>query len=187
MPDNTLACAIYPDGNIVRIVLLDNGRDLKRVVEYYERLDANTLYMRFMAPLKNVRDIIVSMASRGCRFLAAVDEKGVFLGVGELCPVRDGVSCEGALSVVPSRRKRGVGSLILMAMLCLCQSLGRGKLVGEVLVFNDVALRFFRRVGGVLTGVDDGIVRGFIPVEAGRALAEDVLAVRSVRARCGGC
>ena len=168
------------------VVLLLKEKEAERVVtDYYESLDPNTLYMRFMAIVKDPKIFVRSMVSMGCRFLTVL-VGGEIAGVGELCLVDSG-DCMAALSVKPGFRRRGLGSFLLFSMLCACRDMGGKRLMGEVLIINDVAIRFFRRVGGVLESVEDGVVRGYIPVEDGRSLVSLVLAEKGIRAKCGDC
>ena len=161
---------------------VDPKKDEHVIIDYYKGLDEGSLYMRFMAVVKDVKRLVDEMISRGCRFVS-VSVDGRVVGMGELC--RERGECWAALSINRAYRKRGLGSILLFGMLCLSKDWGCSRILGDVLVFNDVGLRFFRRMGGVVDVIEDSVVRGHIPVEQGIFSIGAFLADKGLVVNCG--
>jgi ribosomal-protein-alanine N-acetyltransferase len=92
------------------------------------------------------------LADRELRnYLVAVDEDGAVLGSGGLLTI-DGTAQILTVGVLPPARRRGIGRLLVRALVDIARGRGAGEVLLEVRVDNDAAISLYQGEGFELLG-----------------------------------
>ncbi|MBN1677367.1 MAG: GNAT family N-acetyltransferase [Candidatus Thermoplasmatota archaeon] len=131
------------DGKEIRVEQLSEGQ-LDALIEAQNRIfedyiiqirSSRQFFMDFLRSVGgDLREVIVSM-----------DGDQI---VGYVCPVIDGDEAWiGGLGVLPSHRRRGIGTRLMLAAEEKCRSKGVREVTLEVIEGNDLAKRFYEKLG----------------------------------------
>ncbi|MGC8969957.1 MAG: GNAT family N-acetyltransferase [Conexivisphaera sp.] len=166
-------------GTRYRFRLADRG-DSARIVKFYESMDPETIFMRFLSAYRNfeghVRGIFPPENPMGFVLLGEMED--VLVAEGE--SFMDGRRCAELAPVVhPSHRSRGLGSVTMALM--VVEAARRGAICIEVYYHleNTPMARIARSLGMRLSVVED-VMHGVVGAEDGVARALDVLRRRGV-------
>lgn len=131
------------------------ARDRERLADLVERMGPATRYQRFHAPNPHVDPAeLVHLAETDGRAhvtLAAVDPRdGSFAGIAQYAPTGDGRS-DVAFAVADDWQRRGVGTMLALALLRSAAANRRHRLIAMTLGENRAARALLRRLGGQAT------------------------------------
>ncbi len=100
------------------------------------------------------------LGDKGKRFFFVVQDGeivGYFcFGAPSYAPYKDYSLCLNALYLLPTARGKGIGRQIMGYVRSMCRDIGESGFYNACNVHNKPALRFYERMGGVLTHTDDG-------------------------------
>lgn len=163
-PDRYAHMAIYPyPSHLVKSMQLADGTNLViRPIrpedagieqEFVRHLSEEPRYFRFM---NNVQELSQAMLarftqidySREMALIAVTEEHGqeIELGVTRYTINPDGESCDFALVVADSMRGKGLGNLLMVALMDVARSKGLKLIQGEVLINNASMLKLMARL-----------------------------------------
>ncbi|HET9770311.1 MAG TPA: GNAT family N-acetyltransferase [Acidimicrobiia bacterium] len=175
---------LYPAVRSSELTLRDGTRALLRpvgpadrelIAEGFERLSPESRYRRFFAPLKalpgNLLDYLTSIDYVDHFAWGALvrDDGGGWLGVGVSRYVRldgDAKAAEAAVTVVDDWQGRGLGRILLDALVLEALANGITRFEGEVLVENLPMQELLRRTGARFQPEGDGVLRFSIDLPA---------------------
>jgi GNAT superfamily N-acetyltransferase len=145
--------------------------DRPRYGEFLAALDADDLYLRTMGrtarPDAARIDALLDLDGRSRLALAAVGPDGAILGVARAAVSAD-ASAEFALIVRSALKRRGLGTVLLRALLKRLGALGVERVVGHTFASNNALLGLARAAGFAIRPGDDAATRR---VERGLAAA----------------
>ena len=151
-----------------------HGDDRELLVEFYEKVSAESKYMRFFAPMPTLseRDIQrfthVDHRDR-VAFVLTVAEKMIAVGRFDKIPPKDGepAVAEVAFLVQDAHQGRGIAQLLLEHLAQAGRERGIAKFEAEVLPENHRMIQIFREAGyQVAGGYEDGVMRLVFPISA---------------------
>lgn len=150
--------------------------DRELLVAGFERLSPESRYRRFFAPLKQLSpallDYLMSMDYRDHFAWAALsaepgpDGRPVGAGVSRYIRLKDPEAAEMAVTVVDDWQGRGLGRILLEALVLEALENGITRLEGDVLVENRPMQELLRREGATFRPGDAGILRFSIDLPA---------------------
>jgi GNAT superfamily N-acetyltransferase len=123
----------------------------------FTRLSADSRHLRYGMPLVHPGSLLdwVALLGRGTHLaLGAWAGEGNLVGVARC--VRQGDSAEVAVTIVDDWQERGVGTLLLDALLCEARAHGLATLTASVIRENKRGVRLARRFGGRSAGYVPG-------------------------------
>jgi acetyltransferase len=161
----------YP-AHLVRSVTLADGASLViRPIapadaaieqEFVRNLSAESRYFRFMDALRELSPQMLSHFTqvdydRHMALVAVSGESGeTEVAVARYTVAPDDVSCEFAIVVADAWQQRGVGTLLMAALMDAARERKLKTMFGEVLASNHRMLQFVRRMGfRILRHADD--------------------------------
>jgi RimJ/RimL family protein N-acetyltransferase len=149
-------------------------RDL--LVAGFERLSPESRYRRFFAPVKHMSsamlDHLMSMDYRDHFAWAALsaepgpDGRPEGVGVSRYFRLKDPEAAEMAVTVVDDWQGRGLGRVLLDALVLEALENGIARLEGDVLVENGPMQDLLRREGATFRRGDPGVLRFSIDLPA---------------------
>jgi acetyltransferase len=133
--------------------------DAGALAEMVDRSDPDDVHLRFRGALRPTKaDLLLQLTQLDYdRHLALVleDARGAFLGVGRLvCDPRGGTA-EFALMVRSDRQRRGLGHILLRALLDYATARGLREVWGDVGYDNNRMLEVARSLGFDAQGTED--------------------------------
>jgi GNAT superfamily N-acetyltransferase len=138
-------------GTSVSIRLAD-ANDAEMLQSYVRELSATARYNRFLAAVRELPPVELASATgmnernRGTLIAEIAGHRPVM--VGELrYAISSNATCEFAISVADSWRRKRLGTLLLNRLLSALRATGVETLVGEVLRSNEAMLAFARNAG----------------------------------------
>ncbi len=139
--------------------------DKERVKGFFESLDQETIYMRFLHPVKDFTryvDTVFGPINRyGVVVLAEVG--GNVVGVGELL-AKDKTVGEVAVTVHPSYRRQGLGTKLTAYLAYAAHVRGVGRLEAYISSDNVAARRIAEKLGLKLQYTGMGVYRVLVNV-----------------------
>ena len=152
--------AVVKDGSTVRVRPIQPA-DARKLLDMWQRLSAETIRMRFFAARK--------MDERSMRYFTDLDYRNRFAFVAETGGRIVGVSrfdrldedptkAEFAVLVEDAHQGRGIGTVLLRALVQPAEDMGVQSFVGEVLRENSRMLRMMRDAGLAPVETDYGSV-----------------------------
>ena len=164
------------------------AQDRERLVEAFERLSPESRYRRFFAPLRTMAEPLLdyltaidyvdhfAWAALARRPGGASEPMGV--GVSRYIRLDDPTAAEVAVTVVDDWQGRGLGRILLDALVLEALQNGITRFEGDVLAENRPMQELLRRTGAVFRPEEPGILRFSIDLPArdealgGRPFAE---------------
>ena len=154
------------DGSVV-LVRPGGPGDRALLVEEFERLSPESRYRRFFAPLKTLPDRLLDVLTsidyvdHFAWAALARGEDGRFHGVGVSRYVRlpDPAAADAAVTVVDDWQGRGLGRVLLDALVLEALENGITRFEGEVLVDNLPMQALLRKTGARLRPEGAGVLR----------------------------
>lgn len=142
-----------PDGTTLTIrPIRPEDADIEQ--EFVRNMSAEAKYYRFMQTLEELTPEMLARFTqpdydRETALVAVIEESGkrIQLGVARYTVNPDNRSCEFALAVSDSRRKMGIGSHLMEALMESARTRGLKMIEGEVLTENQRMLSLMRRLG----------------------------------------
>jgi GNAT superfamily N-acetyltransferase len=148
------------------------------LVEAFERLSPESRYRRFFAPLKTMSgpllDHLTAVDSVDHFAWAALaadpqpDRRPVGVGVSRYVRLPDPAAAEMAVTVVDDWQGRGLGRVLLDALVLEALENGITRFEGDVLVENRPMQELLRRTGARFRPVGSGVLRFSIDLPAAR-------------------
>jgi acetyltransferase len=152
-----------PSFNDVDVVLRD-GRavhlrpmrcsDEGELMQFFERLDPETRYMRFMhvvrkPDVKRLHRVLAFIPERGTGIVATIpaDDGIDVVGGSSLMIGPDPASCEFAVTVTAAYARTGLGRTLMSALIAAAKARGLLEMEGFVLRANTAMLRLADRLG----------------------------------------
>lgn len=142
--------------------------DKSALLEGFERLSDESRYQRFLAPMER-------LTARQVRYLTEIDqvnhfawaagirdEEGEEIGVGVARYVRDPddpSSAETAVAVADDFQRRGIGTLLVEALLLVAGERKIRDVTAFMLAENAPAIRIFERLGSTIAPDSPGVLR----------------------------
>lgn len=141
--------------------------DKERLIRFYERLSAETIYTRFFSIIRYFDPYVERLLSnRGALVLVAEDaDSGEIVGIAELLLEKDG-RAEGGIVVLESLQGKGIGKRLAVAFRDVALENGVHLVYGYVMPDNVRALRLVKRLGGRILRHYPSLYYVEIPVEA---------------------
>ncbi len=145
------------------------------IAEGFERLSPESRYRRFFAPMKSLSgDLLdylttIDYVDHFAWGALVRDGDGGWLGVGVARYVRltgDPEAAEAAVTVVDDYQGRGLGRILLDALVLEALANGITRFEGEVLVDNRPMQELLRRTGARFRPEGDGVLRFSIDLPA---------------------
>jgi GNAT superfamily N-acetyltransferase len=167
--------------------------DREALLEGFGRLSPETRYQRFLAPMQRLteRQLGYLIAVDGVNHFAWVagtlEPDGSELGYGLARFVRlpdDPATAELAVVVADDAQGRGIGTLLVDALLVVAAARGIERLVGYLFAENAPMLRILERRGSRAVPEASGVLRVEIPLPAAVGLDE---ADRAALLEAAGC
>lgn len=160
-----------------RVILrpvIPTDRDL--LVEGFERLSPESRYRRFFAPMKHISppvlDYLTSIDYRDHFAWAALsaepgpDGRPLGVGVGRYIRLEDPETAEMAVTVVDDWQGRGLGRVLLDALVLEALENGITRLEGDVLAENRPMQELLRRAGATFRPGGPGVLRFSVDLPA---------------------
>jgi RimJ/RimL family protein N-acetyltransferase len=149
--------------------------DRALLADLFARMSPQSRYLRFHTPTPRLDESelarLIDVDGRTHVTLAAVDPRdGTFAGVAQYAPAGDG-SSDVAFAVADAWQRRGVGTMLALALLGHAAQQRRSRLVAVTLGENRAARALLRRIGFVITGRGGGQVDHALDLGAPAALA----------------
>jgi acetyltransferase len=141
-----------PDGSRVYLRAL-RATDIAHASEFFAKLSEQSRYTRFMAPMPSLRPETIRLLTKQAREARSVVIVAVVshpsgdevVGGGRLLAMANPAVCEFALTIVDAWQGRGIGTVLLRALIRAAQRLGYHRIEGWVLVTNGKMLALARR------------------------------------------
>jgi len=123
--------------------------DRDKLIRFYERLSAETIYTRFFSIVRYFDPYIDQLlsSSRALVVVAEDADTGEIVGIAELIVEKDGVA-EGGIIVLEELQGKGIGSRLAEAMRKAAIAHGVRAVYGYILPDNVKALRLVKKLGG---------------------------------------
>ncbi len=154
------ADVVLRDGSVahVRPIVPD---DADRIRAFHGRQSAESIYLRFFAPLRELseRDVFrFTNVDHRSRVALVATVRGDIVGIGRFDKI-DATSAEVAFNISDHFQGRGVGSVLLEHLAVIGQELGVERFVAEVLPQNRKMLNVFKEAGyDVQHRFEDGVI-----------------------------
>ncbi|WP_409485605.1 GNAT family N-acetyltransferase [Arsenicicoccus dermatophilus] len=159
-PSSWEADVVLRDGSVCHLRPI-RPQDRAGIQAFHARQSAESIYLRFFAPLKEISDkdltrfTEVDQVSR-VALVATVREE--IIGVGRYDVVTPGVA-EVAFNISDHAQGKGIGSVLLEHLAAIGQELGVEEFVADVLPQNRKMMRVFTDAGyEVRHHFDDGVI-----------------------------
>ena len=120
--------------------------------EFVRNLSVESRYFRFMEPLRELSPRMLSHFTqvdydRHMALVAVTPCGDTQVGVARYIVAPDSVSCEFAVVVADGWQRRGVGMLLMDALMDAARERGLRRMYGDVLAANQKMLALTRRLG----------------------------------------
>jgi len=154
------ADVVLRDGSVahVRPIVPD---DADRIRTFHGRQSAESIYLRFFAPLRELseRDVFrFTNVDHRSRVALVATVRGDIVGIGRFDKI-DATSAEVAFNISDHFQGRGVGSVLLEHLAVIGQELGVERFVAEVLPQNRKMINVFKEAGyDVQHRFEDGVI-----------------------------
>jgi len=151
--------------------------DRERLADLFERMSRRSRYQRFLHPKPRLTpdelDYFTDLDHRRHDALAAVDPSdGSFAGVARYAVLDDaGRAADLAFAVADAWQGRGVGTMLLEALLPRAEANGIERLIALTLTDNAPARALLRRFGFRKAGTTHGVAEMHLEVRAAIRLA----------------
>ena len=163
-PNDLVKHLQLPDGTDI-VIRPIRPEDAEMEQEFVRNLSKESRYMRFMQALRELTpDMLVRMTQidydREIAFLALTREDGkeVEMGVVRYAINPDKTSCEFALVIGDAYQNRGLGGVMMQALIDTARARGLRYVDGEVLAHNTGMLKLMQRLGFTKEKSEEGIV-----------------------------
>lgn len=159
-------------GEITAIRLAGQG-DVDALTRFYESLDGDSRYRRFLQPVPRVSPAMAThILTPPNRVLVAVDHEGAIVAEVVFAPSRRAdAHPEIAYAVAPSHRRRGLART--MVRQTLAEAARAGEVAVEALIGSDNAASIaLMRSFGARTRFDDGAIVAHLELDAARFAPE---------------
>ncbi|HET7475394.1 MAG TPA: GNAT family N-acetyltransferase [Dermatophilaceae bacterium] len=169
------ADVVLRDGSVahVRPIRPDDADGIRR---FHAGQSAESIYLRFFAPLKQLSDRDVARFTEVDyvdRVALVVTVRGAIIGIGRYDVVDPGTA-EVAFNISDHFQGRGVGSVLLEHLAAIAQEQGVNQFVADVLPQNRKMIQVFSDAGyEVSHHYDDGVISvafGISPTERSQAV-----------------
>ena len=152
-PSHLVSRSHLPDGTVLTIrPIRPEDADIEQ--EFVRNMSSEAKYYRFMQTLEELTPEMLARFTqpdydRETALIAVIEEqdKRIQLGVARYTVNPDNRSCEFALAVSDSRRRMGIGSQLMEALMESARNRGLKMIEGEVLSDNQRMLSLMRRLG----------------------------------------
>lgn len=152
-PTHLVTRCHLPDGTALTIrPIRPEDADIEQ--EFVRSMSPEAKYFRFMQTIDELTPEMLARFTqpdydRETALIAVINENGVRtqLGVARYTVNPDGRSCEFALAVLDTRRRMGIGSRLMEALMESARNRGIRVIEGEVLSDNHRMLSLMRRLG----------------------------------------
>jgi acyl-CoA synthetase (NDP forming)/RimJ/RimL family protein N-acetyltransferase len=161
------ADVVLRDGSVahVRPILPTDADRLRR---FHAGQSAESIYLRFFAPLKTLSDKDVARFTQvdyDWRVALVVTVNGEIIGVARYDRI-DGTTAEVAFHISDAHQGKGVGSVLLEHLAAIGQECGVAKFVADVLPQNRKMIQVFTEAGyEVNYHFDDGVIAVAFTIE----------------------
>jgi acyl-CoA synthetase (NDP forming)/RimJ/RimL family protein N-acetyltransferase len=161
------ADVVLRDGSVahVRPILPTDADRLRR---FHARQSAESIYLRFFAPLKTLSDKDVARFTQvdyDWRVALVVTVRGEIIGVARYDRL-DETTAEVAFHISDAHQGKGVGSVLLEHLAAIGQERGVAKFVADVLPQNRKMIQVFTEAGyEVNYHFDDGVIAVAFTIE----------------------
>ncbi|EWT01866.1 multidrug ABC transporter permease [Intrasporangium oryzae NRRL B-24470] len=183
------ADVVLKDGTVAHIRAITPA-DADRVRAFHSRQSAESIYLRFFAPLRELSDKDVyrfTHVDHHDRVALVATLDGEIIGIGRYDRV-DPTSAEVAFNISDHYQGKGIGSVMLEHLAAIAQEFGITRFTAEVLPQNRKMLTVFKEAGyEVSHHIEDGVVEVsffILPTEQSKAVQlsrEHRAEARSVR------
>jgi acyl-CoA synthetase (NDP forming)/RimJ/RimL family protein N-acetyltransferase len=161
------ADVVLKDGSVahVRPIVPDDGDGLRR---FHAGQSAESIYLRFFAPLKTLSDKDVARFTQvdyDSRVALVATVRGEIIGIARFDRL-DTTTAEVAFNISDAFQGRGVGSVLLEHLAAVAQERGVGKFVADVLPQNRKMIQVFNDAGyEVSHHFDNGVIAVAFQIE----------------------
>jgi acyl-CoA synthetase (NDP forming)/RimJ/RimL family protein N-acetyltransferase len=161
------ADVVLKDGSVahVRPIVPDDGDGLRR---FHAGQSAESIYLRFFAPLKTLSDKDVARFTQvdyDSRVALVAMVRGEIIGVARYDRL-NASTAEVAFNISDAFQGRGVGSVLLEHLAAVAQERGVGKFVADVLPQNRKMIQVFNDAGyEVSHNFDNGVIAVAFKIE----------------------
>lgn len=152
-PAELVTTAVLADGAPITIRPI-RPEDAAIEQAFVRNLSSESRYFRFMDTLRELSprmlDHLTQVDYESHLALIVVTLDGgreTEIAVARYVVAQDGTSCEFAIVVADAWQQRGVGALLMRALMSAARSRGLQTMYGEVLASNHRMLQFVRRLG----------------------------------------
>ncbi|AFZ70693.1 hypothetical protein Calag_0970 [Caldisphaera lagunensis DSM 15908] len=171
----------YRDGGINYTFRYASREDKKRIIEFYESMDNESIYFRFLSFFKDFSSHVEKIFSEKNKYGFAVigeDEKGNIAALGENFSYSL-ESAELAFIVSPNHRRRGLGSIV--AAFLILGSYARGIKIMEAYFHaeNSPAYKIGLKMG-LNMDFEEDVYHGKAPLEKIYKIALNALREKNV-------
>ena len=166
-PTRWEADVVLRDGSVahVRPIMPDDADALRR---FHAGQSAESIYLRFFAPLKELSDKDVArftLVDHDWRVALVATLRGEIIGVARYDRL-DATTAEVAFHISDSHQGKGVGSVLLEHLAAIGQERGVAKFVADVLPQNRKMIQVFTEAGyEVNYHFEDGIIAVALQIE----------------------
>ncbi len=184
MPDSQDAVAGYPVAWEADVVLRDGSvahvrpitpADADRLRLFHSRQSAESIYLRFFAPLRELSDRDVhrfTHVDHRDRVALVVMVRGDIIGVGRFDRI-DATSAEVAFNISDSFQGRGIGSVLLEHLAAIGREIDVERFIAEVLPQNRKMINVFTEAGyEVSHHFEDGVIAVSFDIRPTKASTE---------------
>ncbi|MER2514896.1 MAG: GNAT family N-acetyltransferase [Candidatus Accumulibacter phosphatis] len=144
---------VLRDGRAVHLRAM-HCSDEGELLQFFERLDPETRYMRFMhvvrkPDVKRLRRVLAFIPERGTGIVATIpaDDGIDIVGGSSLMIGQDPANCEFAVTVTAAYARTGLGHTLMSALIAAAKARGLVEMEGFVLRANTAMLRLANRLG----------------------------------------
>jgi len=122
--------------------------DKEKLVRFYERLSAETIYTRFFSIVRHFDPYVERLLSSAKSLVVVAEDAatGDIVGMAEL--IVEDSKAEGGIVVLEDLQGKGIGSRLAEAMRVAAVEHGIEKVYGYVLPDNVRALKLVKKLGG---------------------------------------
>lgn len=176
-PEAWEADVVLRDGSVTHVRPITPA-DADALRRFHNSQSAESIYLRFFAPLKELSDrdvhrfTHVDYHDRVALVATAGDD---IIGVGRYDRLGESLSAEVAFNISDRYQGRGIGSVLLEHLAAIAREIGIEKFTAEVLPQNRKMLTVFKEAGYEVTHrVEDGVVElsfAIEPTEHSKAVA----------------
>jgi len=152
-PSHLVSRLHLPDGTALTIRPI-RPEDADTEQEFVRNMSPEAKYFRFMQTIDELTPEMLARFTqpdydREMALIAVVDDQGKRsqLGVARYTVNPDGRTCEFALAVLDTKRRMGIGSRLMEALMEAARTRGIRMIEGEVLSDNNRMLSLMRRLG----------------------------------------